>query len=146
MNHKILLLLLSLIAYCATSNPTMAQTCRINSGCVNGTHCYIDVYEYDYVDRKPQFPGGDSKLIKFINQNRRYPAEAYRRGVEGRVMCSFVVNTDGSISNVAVLKGVEASLNKEAVRIMQKMPAWSPGKINGQCVPVRVVWCVPFRK
>lgn len=141
------LLLLFLAAFGLFYSTTVqAQTCRINSGCVNGIQSYIEVYEYDYVDRKPEFPGGDSQLVNFINKNRRYPTEAYRNGIQGRVMCSFVVNADGSVSNITVLKGVEQTLNREAIRIFSKMPSWKPGTINGKAVPVRVIWPVPFRR
>ncbi len=124
-----------------------AQTCRVTAGMTaDGRRSYMEVYEYDYVEDKPQFPGGDSRLVTFINETRRYPAKAYREGVEGRVTCSFVVNTDGSISHISVLKGVEYSLNQEAMRIFSKMPDWSPGRIDGHPVPVRVIWAIPFRK
>lgn len=124
-----------------------AQTCRVNigtssTGCVN----YMEVYEYDYVTDKPSFPGGDSKLMTFINDTREYPKSAYDRGIQGRVTCSFVVNVDGSVSHISVLRGVEPSLNKEAIRILGKMPEWIPGKLNGQAVPTRVIWSVPFRR
>lgn len=124
-----------------------AQTCRVNIGATpTGTVSYMEVFEYDYVSEKPSFPGGDSELMKFINQTREYPRVAYKRGIQGRVTCSFVVNTDGSVSHISVIRGVEASLNKEAIRILSLMPCWSPGKLNGQNVPTRVVWSVPFRR
>ncbi len=124
-----------------------AQTYRVNIGTSNpGCVSYMEVYEYDYVTEKPCFPGGDSQLICFINSTRQYPEEAYSKGVQGRVTCSFVVNADGSISHVSVIRGVEASLNKEAVRIIASMPAWTPGKLEGKAVPTRVVRSVPFRK
>ena len=131
----------------ALSDTAVAQTCRVNigtsqSGCVN----YMEVYEYDYVTEKPTFPGGDTLLIRFINNTREYPKAAYDRGIQGRVTCSFVVNTDGSISHISVIRGVEPSLNKEAIRVLSKMPEWTPGKLNGHNVPTRVVWSVPFRK
>lgn len=141
-------LLISLgIGFGAYTENAGAQTCRVNigtspSGCVN----YIEVYEYDYVTEKPTFPGGDTDLMKFINRHREYPKAAYQRGVQGRVTCSFVVNTDGTVSHISVLRGVEPSLNKEAIRVLSMMPEWTPGKINGQAVPTRVVWSVPFRK
>lgn len=143
---KRLFLLLTVTAAVGVGS-AQAQTCRICSG-VSSTGCknYIEVFEYDYVDTKPEYPGGNCCFVKFINDNRRYPAEAYRKGIEGRVMCSFVVNTDGSISNITILKSVEPSLNREAIRVFSKMPAWSPGKLNGQAVPVRVIRCIPFRK
>ncbi len=127
--------------------PAFAQRCRVNAGTnSSGSIKYLEVYEYDYVSEKPTFPGGDELLVSFINKTRQYPKEAYRKGIEGRVTCSFVVNTDGSVSHISILRGVEHSLNQEAIRIMSKMPEWKPGKHNGQAVPVRVVWSVPFRK
>lgn len=143
---RIILFLSTVLGFLSFNNSASAQTFRINAGCVNGVQSYIEVYEYDYVDRKPEFPGGDAKLVGFINKHRRYPSEAYRHGIQGRVLCSFVVNTDGSISNISILKGVEPSLNREAIRIFSKMPNWKPGRINGQAVPVRVIWPVPFRR
>lgn len=124
-----------------------AQTCRVRQGVTtDGCYAYKEVYEFDFVDDKPEFPGGSNKLIGFINDKRRYPANAYALGIEGRVMCSFVVNPDGSLSNIAVIKGVEPSLNREAMRIISQMPNWTPGKIDGHTVPVRVICAVPFRK
>lgn len=124
-----------------------AQTCRVNIGSTStGTVSYMEVFEYDYVTEKPSFPGGDSELMKFINQTREYPGGAYKKGIQGRVTCSFVVNTDGSISHISVIRGVEASLNKEAIRVLSLMPGWKPGKLNGHNVPTRVVWSVPFRR
>lgn len=138
-------LLLVFLACCSAA--ISAQTCRVNCGKgENGQITYREVFEYDYVSEKPTFPGGDSRFVSYINNNRRYPAEAYRRGIQGRVTCTFVVNANGTISNVRVLKGVEASLNQEAVRILTSMPKWHPGKIDGQPVPVRVIWPIPFRR
>ena len=130
----------------AVVQPATAQTCRINCGRSNGQTIYKEVYEYDFVSEKPVFPGGNSKLVGFINETRKYPAEAYKKGIQGRVTCSFVINTDGSVSNIKILKGVESSLNQEALRIFAAMPSWTPGKINGHPVPVRVIWPVPFRR
>ncbi len=124
-----------------------AQTCRVNCGkSVNGHLVYKEVFEYDFVQEKPSFPGGDSKLIGFINDTRCYPADAYKKGVQGRVTCAFIVNADGSVSDIKVLKGVEPSLNREALRIFSLMPEWIPGKIDGRPVPVRVIRSIPFRK
>ena len=128
---------------------SQAQTCRVRvSVSSNGSQVveYREVYEYDYVWEKPQYPGGDGNLVKFINKTRRYPERAYKKGIQGRVMCSFIVNSNGSVSDVQVFKGVEQSLDKEAVRVFSLMPDWIPGKINGMPVPVRVIRTVPFRK
>ncbi|MDE6577679.1 MAG: energy transducer TonB [Muribaculaceae bacterium] len=144
--HRFLFLIGALLSTLFASQAA-AQTCRITSGISsNGSRSYMEVYEYDFVEEKPQFPGGGQKMVNFINDQRRYPAEAYARGIEGRVMCSFVVNADGTVSHISVLRGVEPTLNREALRILSKMPAWQPGKLSGHNVPVRVICAVPFRK
>lgn len=127
--------------------PVMAQTCRVSTGVgADGCRNYIEVFEYDYVTEKPTFPGGDGELMSYINHCRQYPREAYKRGIQGRVMCSFVVGSEGDINYVQVLKGVDPELNREAVRILSEMPRWRPGKLDGKSVPVRVIRSVPFRK
>ena len=124
-----------------------SQTCKIKTATLNnGEPVYTEVFEYDYVDEKPIFPGGSNSLINFINSTREYPVEAYEMGIQGRVTCSFIVNEDGKISHIKVLRGVESSLNSEALRIISLMPDWEPGKINEMRVPVRVVCSIPFRK
>lgn len=126
---------------------TSAQKCRVHCTSNHGSgNNYKEVYEYDYVTQKPTFPGGHAQLISYINSTRVYPQRAYERGIQGRVTLSFVIEADGSVSNVAILKGVEESLNREAVRIISKMPDWEPGRLNGHPVPVRVIQTVPFRK
>jgi len=145
--HQLLRRLILAGGLLATTLSLRAQTCRVNAGTsAGGVRSYIEVYEYDFVTEKPTFPGGDYLLLPYINETRVYPEAAYRRGIQGKVTCSFVVNTDGSISHISVLRGVEASLNKEAIRIISSMPAWVPGRLDGQAVPVRVVRSVPFRK
>ena len=139
---------LAAIAVASCGHSASAQTCRmrVSVGTDGSKVEYREVYEYDYVWQKPSFPGGDSKLVNFINKHRRYPRHAYKNGIEGRVICSFIVNVDGGISNVQVFKGVESSLNEEALRRFRMMPNWNPGRINGVPVPVRVIRAVPFRK
>lgn len=139
-------LLCLLAIWFAVAPDASAQTFRVAGEMANGVRTYIEVYEYDYVSEKPSFPGGDEMLMHYINEERRYPAKAYKEGVQGRVTCSFVVNTDGSVSHVRVLRGVEQSLNQEAVRLIRMMPTWRPGKLDGQTVPVRVIYAVAFRK
>lgn len=118
-----------------TTSSTRAQRMQIT----------MNVYEYDFVDRQPQFPGGDNAMIRFINNERRYPKEAYREGIEGRVLCSFIVNEDGTISHISVLRGVEESLNREAVRVISQMPPWIAGEIDNTPVPVYCIIPIPFR-
>ena len=129
------------------SQGAKGQTYKVNVGSATpGCVSYIEVYEYDYVSEKPSFPGGDCEMMAFINSTRRYPAEAYSRGIEGRVTCSFVVNVDGTISHISILRGVETSLNKEAMRVIASMPSWTPGRHEGKAVATRVIRSVPFRK
>lgn len=96
---------------------------------------------YDVVEQMPSFPGGTSGLRTYLNQNIRYPAEAQENCVQGRVIVRFVVEKDGHISDVTVLRSVDPSLDKEAVRVIRNMPRWSPGKQGGE--PVRVRYTVP---
>lgn len=103
------------------------------------------IYEAGYVDVLPSFPGGESALIKFINETRRYPEKAYFNKVQGRVMCKFIVYPDGSINKISVIKGVEDSLDEEAVRIIREMPRWESAKHKGRAVPVYYVLAIPFR-
>ena len=124
-----------------------AQTCRVSSGIsCEGLQTYKEVFEYDFVEVKPSFPGGNEALLDYINKNRQYPTDAYERGIEGRVTCSFVVNSNGDISHIKVIKGCHKSLNMEAVRLLAEMPAWNPGRHLSHSVPVRVVHSIPFRK
>lgn len=96
---------------------------------------------YDVVEQMPSFPGGISGLRTYLNQNIRYPAEAQETCAQGRVVVSFVVGKDGHISDVTVVRSVEPSLDKEAVRVVRNMPRWTPGKQGGE--PVRVRYTVP---
>lgn len=96
---------------------------------------------YDVVEQMPSFPGGISGLRTYLNQNIRYPAEAQENCVQGRVVVSFVVEKDGHISDVTVLRSVDPSLDKEAIRVVRNMPRWTPGKQEGE--PVRVRYNVP---
>ena len=100
--------------------PAVSQVRRmcINNPLRGNRMVMMDVYEYDFVDVQPQLPGGERALMNYINQTREYPYHAYHNKIQGRVVCSFVVNIDGSISNVEVIKGVEESLNREAVRVI----------------------------
>ena len=96
---------------------------------------------YDEVDEMPSFPGGLNGLMTFLSQNMVYPVTAQENGVQGRVIVSFVVETDGSITDVKVARSVDPFLDREAMRIVKAMPKWTPGKKDGK--PVRVKYTVP---
>ena len=93
------------------------------------------------VEQKPQFPGGDAEMYKWLGNQIVYPPQAAEEGVSGKVTVSFIVEKDGSISNVTVVRGKHPALDKEAVRVVSKMPKWIPGKNNG--APVRVTYMLP---
>ena len=83
--------------------------------------------------------------MNFINKTREYPYKAYEAGIEGRVLCGFIINIDGSVSNIMVLKGCSPELNREAVRVISEMPKWKAGKMDNKHVPVLYVLPVVFR-
>ena len=100
---------------------------------------------YNKADRMPSFPGGDTKMMLWLSSNIEYPASAIENGAQGRVVVSFVVEKDGSLSNVKVDKSIEASLDKEALRLVGAMPKWEAGEIGGKKVRVRHKIPITFR-
>ena len=94
------------------------------------------------VEKMPEFPGGQQALFKYLSENVKYPVIAQENGIQGRVICQFVVNRDGSIVDVEVVRsGGDPSLDKEAIRVIKSMPKWKPGQQRGK--PVRVKYTVP---
>ena len=137
-----LLVLLTLTA----ALPMVAQVRHVTTVNPMTKQSHIEVYEFDYVDIQPQFPGGERGLINFVNKTREYPYYAYKKGIQGRVLCSFIVGTDGRVSDVRVIRGAgDDSLDREAIRVISKMPKWSVGKVADHAVPVRVVLPIAFR-
>ena len=97
---------------------------------------------FSVVEVMPQYPGGQIAMMKYIMENMKYPEQAMKEGIQGRVAVRFIVEKDGSISNVRPIHSVHTLLDKEAVRVVKSMPKWSPGKQNGK--PVRVQLIVPI--
>ena len=97
---------------------------------------------FTVVEKQPEFPGGTAELFKYLNKAIKYPVIAQENGIQGRVICAFVVNRDGSVVDAEVLRGVDPSLDKEALRVIGTMPKWTPGKQRGK--PVRVKYTVPI--
>ena len=97
---------------------------------------------FDVVEQMPEYPGGPKALMEFLNNNVHYPAEAEKAGIQGRVIATFVVEKDGSISNAKVVKSVDPLLDAEALRVIDAMPNWKPGMQNGKIV--RVKYTVPL--
>jgi protein TonB len=100
---------------------------------------------FGVVEQMPSFPGGEKKLKEYFTENIHYPEELAESDVQGRVIVIFVVEKDGSISNVKVVKSLHPLLDKEAVRVVSLMPKWRPGKQNGVSYRVRYVIPVNFR-
>ena len=100
---------------------------------------------FEVVEQMPQFPGGDAALMQYLSSHIKYPVVAEENGIQGRVVCTFVVERNGSISDVRVVKSVDPSLDKEAVRVIKGMPNWIPGKQNGSAVRVKYTVPVTFK-
>lgn len=100
---------------------------------------------FDVVEQMPQFPGGPQALFEYLSKHIKYPAVAEENGVQGRVIVTFVVERDGSITDVTVVKSVDPSLDKEAQRVVKSMPKWIPGKQNGAAVRVKYTVPVTFK-
>ena len=100
---------------------------------------------FDVVEQMPSFPGGMGALMNWLSQNIKYPVIAAENGVQGRVIVQFVVEKDGSITDVKVAKSVDPSLDKEAARVVGSMPHWIPGKQNGSAVRVKYTVPVTFK-
>lgn len=91
---------------------------------------------YKVVEYMPEFPGGMNSLLDYIAKNIKYPEEAQQKGIKGRVILQFIVNTDGSLSDFKIIRGVDPQLDAEALRVVKSMPKWTPGKDKGKVVPV----------
>ncbi|MBR1547174.1 MAG: TonB family protein [Prevotella sp.] len=100
---------------------------------------------YDVVEQMPAFPGGPTALFKYLSDHIIYPVEAQEDGIGGRVICTFVVERDGSIVNVNVVKSVHPALDKESIRVIKSMPKWIPGRTNGRAVCVKYSIPITFR-
>jgi periplasmic protein TonB len=91
---------------------------------------------YQKVDELPVFPGGDTALLKYIAENTKYPKDAKEKGIQGKVITRFKVKTDGSVSDVSVINGVNPSIDAEAIRVVGSLPRFTPGKLKGKIVAV----------
>lgn len=98
---------------------------------------------FTVVEENPQFPGGEAALYKFLGETIKYPEEAKELGIQGRVFVNFVIETNGSVSHVKVLRGIGGGCDEEAIRVVKSMPKWTPGKQRG--IPVRVSYNLPIK-
>ena len=110
---------------------------KVNPGQQNGDQIFTEV------DEIPEFPNGQDALMKYLMENLRYPTEARNNRIQGTVFVTFVVEKDGSITDVKTLRGVAPSLDEESIRVVKAMPKWKPGILKGE--PVRVQFNLPLR-
>ncbi len=97
---------------------------------------------YDVCEQMPTYEGGDAALLKYLRENLKFPEEAKERGMQGRMVVGFIVEKDGSLTNVKVLRAVDIALDAEVLRLVKGMPKWIPGRQNGQ--RVRVKYLLPI--
>lgn len=112
---------------------------------VTGYAQFTDNKVYESAEVMPEFPGGQAELLKFVAKSIKYPTEAQRRGAQGRVIVKFVVETNGSISNIHVVKGIDPLLDAEAIRVCTTMPTWAPARQEGKAVRCYYTIPVTFR-
>ena len=125
-----------------STRTSSSATARANAK----THQSILEYSeiYTIVDKMPGYEYGEKELANFISYNMRYPKEALQQGIEGRILCSFIVGKDGSISNIEVVSGSNAALNNEAIRVLGLMPKWTPGENKGEKENVKCLLPIDF--
>lgn len=100
---------------------------------------------FTIVETMPEFPGGEAALRKFLADNIRYPTLAQENGIQGKVVIEFIIGKDGGVYDIQVSRSVEESLDKEALRVVNLMPKWIPGKKNGKTVKVKYFLPIMFR-
>jgi protein TonB len=123
----------------------MAECCLMTAHAQKTVVSQTNQKVFDTVEQMPEYPGGMQAMIAFLQTNMKYPEDAAKQKVEGRVMVQFIVETDGSISDVHVAKQVFPSLDAEAIRVVQAMPKWTPGKEKGNVVRVKYNLPIVFR-
>jgi periplasmic protein TonB len=99
---------------------------------------------YKSVPDMPVYPGGDNKFMEFLGANIKYPAESREKRITGKVFVGFTVKADGNISNLEIIKSLNAACDQEVVRVMNLMPAWTPGKLYGNNVNVQMIMPINF--
>ncbi|MFA5470212.1 MAG: M56 family metallopeptidase [Bacteroidales bacterium] len=97
------------------------------------------------VEEMPQYPGGEKALMEYISKSIRYPTKALENGISGKVICSFVIDSKGKVTNIQVIRSIDPDLDREAVRVIENMPDWTPGKQRGKIVPVRYTMPIIFK-
>ena len=129
------LLLVFCIAFCSMAYAQDKQ----NVNAVTGKDAEYAINE---LDRQPEFPNGNEGLGKYLSENIKYPKKALKKNIMGKVHVQFVIDKTGKVTDVVAVRGVDKSLDKEAVRVIKSMPAWKPGMKDG--APVKVKYTIPI--
>lgn len=129
----------------ALTGPTLSHVAASNVSLMPTIEDTDEEEIVDVAQVQPEFPGGSAKLMEWLAKNLKYPAAAQELCVQGRVVVQFVVNKDGSIVEPKVIKSIDPSLDREAIRVVSSMPKWSPGRQGGRNVRVRFTLPVTFR-
>ncbi len=112
----------------------------------NGTQAHVsngdEITTIDFLESYPEFPGGKDAFAKYLSKSLKYPSLAFENGISGRVIVSFVIEKNGDLSNIKVLKGIGGGCDEEAIRVLKNSPAWKAGRQNGR--NVRVAYTVPI--
>lgn len=104
-----------------------------------------EVFAFAVIEDKPEFPGGDAKLMAYLGNNTKFPQIAKENGIQGRVFVQFVIDKKGKVTDVQIARGVDPYLDKEALRVVKGMPSWKPGKQRGKAVKVSYIVPINFK-
>ena len=127
------------------SNNQTVSSSQTNSNIQEIRDIKPDRIIYTAVDEQPAFPGGETEKEQFIRNSIRYPASAFFERIQGTVVCSFIVEENGKITNIQIIEGVYSELDNESMRVISLMPRWNPGRLNGVAVPVLCTLSFPFK-
>ncbi|MDA3819365.1 MAG: energy transducer TonB [Candidatus Delongbacteria bacterium] len=105
----------------------------------------VEPIAFAVVEDKPEFPGGDAALMKFLSKHTKYPEIAKENGIQGKVYVQFVIDKNGNVTSVSIVRGVDPYLDKEAKRVVSQLPDWKPGQQRGQPVPVTYIVPINFK-
>ena len=125
----------------ATSNPTTAK--EVRNVAVDPPPPVTDEPVFEFCEQVPEFSGGESALMQFLSKNIQYPAQAREQNIAGKVIAQFIVEVDGSISHIQILRGLGFGCDQEVIRVLKLMPKWKSGKQNGRSI--RALYRLPVR-
>jgi TonB family protein len=142
--RKCLVIIPLTLAFVLSGNAQTSVTKKKDATKIDSAKTIKDTI-YTAVDKMPQFPNGDSELMRFLGMNIKYPVRAQELGIQGKVIVQFVINADGKVGDFKILRSADPLLDNEAIRILKLMPKWLPGEQNGEKVAVYYILPVVFK-